>query len=201
MKCFVILGYVRIGNLLTKKTTSKYNIAKNSDSMLIFHEDSEHPVAFVSMQDLSLSTLFEVIESHKFLTLPRLSSQNVMDQLCPSESSKTKKKLCVILLNNGKNVHEFPEEEAKRTHLRSFVLHHTEFSPDRVRFVYLLKDIQTDFANALVTPQDKQDLNLAIVWRKETNKLKYEWFQSTWSSEQSNKSQEELKMTLDKLLR
>ena len=66
------LGYVKINNLLARKIITKYNVAKNGkDTMLVFHEDPNHPVAFVSMQDLALSTLFEVVESHKFLTLPR----------------------------------------------------------------------------------------------------------------------------------
>ena len=73
------------------------------------------------MQDLALSTLFEVVESHKFLTLPRLSSQGVMDQICPPESSKSRKKLCVVLVNRGKDVHTDPLEELKRSHLRSFI--------------------------------------------------------------------------------
>ena len=67
------LGYVQLTDPFAKKLISKYNVAKNKDSMLVFHEDSNHPVAFVSMEDLSLKTLFEVVESHQFLTLPRLS--------------------------------------------------------------------------------------------------------------------------------
>ena len=42
------LGYVRITNLMSKKTVQKYNVAKNSDTMLVFHENPSHPVAFVS---------------------------------------------------------------------------------------------------------------------------------------------------------
>ena len=67
------LGYVQLTDPFAKKLISKYNVAKTKDSMLVFHEDSNHPVAFVSMEDLSLKTLFEVVESHQFLTLPRLS--------------------------------------------------------------------------------------------------------------------------------
>ena len=194
------LGYVKVDSLLAKKTIDKFKISKTSDTMLVFHENPNHPVAFVSMQDLSLSTLFEVIESHKFLTLPRLSNQAVMDQLCPLESSKTRKKLCVVLINNGKDNTD-PEEEMKRAHLRTFI-QSNEFSQDRIKFAYILKDLQTDFVNALV--QEKQDLNIAIFWRKEAKKLKYEWFKQSWTSSESelanNKTQQELKSTLQRLL-
>ena len=194
------LGYVKVDSLLAKKTLDTFKISKTSDTMLVFHENPNHPVAFVSMQDLSLSTLFEVIESHKFLTLPRLSNQAVMDQLCPLESSKTRKKLCVVLINNGKDTTD-PEEEQKRAHLRTFI-QSNEFSQERIKFAYILKDLQTDFVNALV--QEKQDLNIAIFWRKEAKKLKYEWFKQSWTSSESeltnNKTQQELKSTLQRLL-
>jgi len=194
------LGYVRITNLMSKKTVQKYNVAKNSDTMLVFHENPSHPVAFVSMQDLALSTLFEVVESHKFLTLPRLSSQGVMDQICPPESSKSRKKLCVVLVNRGKDVHTDPLEELKRSHLRSFI-QANDFNPERIRFAYILKDIQSEFVGALTQPeQEKQDLNVAIFWRQEAKKLKYEWFGQVWTSDEDNKTQEELKATLKRLL-
>ena len=35
---------------MAKKVVQKYNVAKNSDTMLVFHENPSHPVAFVSMQ-------------------------------------------------------------------------------------------------------------------------------------------------------
>merc|ERR1712012_584743 len=152
------LGYVKVDSLLAKKTIDKFKISKTSDTMLVFHENPNHPVAFVSMQDLALSTLFEVVESHKFLTLPRLSSQGVMDQLCPPESSKVRKKLCVVLVNPGKDVHADPMEEMKRSHLRNFI-QANDFNPERIRFAYILKDVQSEFISALTQPeQEKQDL-------------------------------------------
>ena len=77
--------------------------------MLIFQENTRLPVVQVSMKDLPLATLLDVLESHQFLQLPRLSSQEVFDHLCPPESSKTRKRLCVILISpqNGKYFQEF----------------------------------------------------------------------------------------------
>ena len=51
--------------------------------MLIFQENTRLPVVQVSMKDLPLATLLDVLESHQFLQLPRLSSQEVFDHLCP----------------------------------------------------------------------------------------------------------------------
>ena len=164
--------------------------------MLVFHENPNHPVAFVSMQDLALSTLFEVLESHKFLTLPRLSNQAVLDQLCPtSESSNTRKKLCVVLINTKQDDDSL--EEAKRSHLRHFINKHSGFD-ERVKFAYIFKEVQTHFVQALSNNED--NYNLAILWRKESKKLKYEWFRRPWTENEDNKTQEELKEMLKKLL-
>ena len=120
-----------------------------------------------------------------------------MDQLCPPESSKVSKKLCVLLISTGKTVSNEPEEEAKRSHLRHFITSHPDLNLDRIKFAYILKDIQSDFVNALAP---KNDLNMAILWRREGKKLKYEWFDKNWPSTQNNQTQEALKATLEKLL-
>ena len=205
------LGYVRITNDKAKKIVKRYNVPKTTDSMLVFHEDPKTPVASVSMQDLALTTLFEVVESHQFLRLPRLSSQVIMDQLCP-ESSKTKKRLCVVLVNEGKEV-LIPEEEQKREALRNFVQDHSnDFSPDRVRFAYILRGIQAEFVSTLIEKANKvdtnDDLNMAILWRRNSKNFKYEWFSKKWDVEKesqimqvaSNETQDELKAMLKKLL-
>ena len=141
--------------------------------MLIFQENTRLPVVQVSMKDLPLATLLEVLESHQFLQLPRLSSQDIFDHLCPPESSKTRKRLCVILISptSGGN-----EEERKRNALRNFVAEH-KFNPERVRFTYMNKDRQRSFVNALVESSETSEgeENIVILWRIDQHNLKYQW--------------------------
>ena len=123
-----------------------------------------------------------------------------MDQLCPPDSSKVRKRLCVVLINAGKD-HSNVEEQLKRSHLRAFI-QTNEF--ERVRFAYVFKDVQADFVQALMSEgQSTEDLNLAIVWRKEAKKLHYEWFKQAWNSSQdelkANKTETELKVRTTKL--
>lgn len=123
-----------------------------------------------------------------------------MDQLCPPASSKIRKKLCVVLVNAGKDL-LITEEEQKRSALRTFI-GQNDFSPDRVRFAYILKDIQSQFVNAITEggrQSGGQDLNLAFIWRKEAKILKYEWFGQVWTASEdemmANKSNTELKVS------
>ena len=110
-----------------------------------------------------------------------------MDKLCPPDTSSHRKRLCVVLINTGKD-HSIEEEEQKRSHLRNFIQkssHSSEF--EQVQFAYVLKDMQSEFVKALSSQglEGQNDLlNLAIVWRKEDKKLSYEWFDQVWSSSQ-----------------
>ena len=69
--CFLIINDVR-----------KHDSFNNPLDQL-FQENVDLPVASVSTKDISLSTLFEMVEANQFLQLPRLSSQDIFDQLCP----------------------------------------------------------------------------------------------------------------------
>lgn len=198
------MGYVQLTNKEAQGVIRRFGVPKNADTLLLFQEDTKTPVASLSMNDLSLSTLVEVVESHQFLQLPRLSSQGIFDQLCPSESARTRKRLCVVLITPGNDVSS-PEEELKRQSLRAFVSDY-KFSEERVRFTYVLKDRQADFVHALVdgsssSVDNKDEVNMAIVWRRNAQSLKYEWLPRHWTGDvQDNQTREDLRTTLQRLL-
>ena len=204
------LGYVRIGDPAARKTIERFGVSRNSDTLLLFQEHGskdDKPVASVTMKDLSLNTIYEVIDAHQFLQLPRLSSQEIFDTLCPTESTRSRKRLCVTLITKE----AVPEHEAYRQALREFVSEF-KFSPDRVRFTYVLMERQHEFikslmtfekAQTVVTSEEDPSLKIAILWRRDTNKIKYEWFKTPWKVEpedEASKSREELRKTLQRLL-
>jgi len=53
----------------------------------VLKENTDAPIASVSGKDITLATLLELIDANQFLQLPRLSSQDIFDQLCPCERS------------------------------------------------------------------------------------------------------------------
>ncbi len=179
------VGYVKLSDKKARKTAKRFGVSLSAqtDTLLLFHEkhpkDSDHvPVASVSMKDLGINAMSEVIEANLFLQLPRLSSQTVFDALCPAESSRHQKKLCVTLVTQE----ALEEHERYRQALRDFAQEHIfSFSPERVKFTYVLLEKQSEFVKSLTSGQDKADevsdptLRIAILWRKGTNKLKFEW--------------------------
>lgn len=77
--CFLLLNvafsYAQLNLETTRAIVDKFGIPLKLDSLLLFQEDRDRPAARLSMADLPYSTLKDIIETNKYLQLPRLSSQ------------------------------------------------------------------------------------------------------------------------------
>ncbi|XP_055949494.1 dnaJ homolog subfamily C member 16-like [Argiope bruennichi] len=193
------IGHIRLGSSDTEVICKKYNVQPKMESLLIFNEDSTKPIATLSMTELSPQTMIDVIEANKFLLLPRLSSQNLFDQLCPTEAKRSRKYLCVILIT--KNV---KEHDPYRALMREFI-QHVDLPNDRVRFMFLFEEKQKEFVKALTSgmgaPEDPI-LHVVLIWRKEHDRVKYQWLDHKWdiSDDIVNVTKEELNAAVKHLM-
>ena len=173
-------------------------------------------MASAAFEQLDLSTIYSVIDAHPFLQLPRLSSQSVFDSLCPPGSARMRKRLCVTLFTSVS-----PEHEKYRAALREFSKRY-KFSPERVRFTYVFVERQAAFVASFRNPTPLLGggeaavtidplLRVAILWRRDLSRVKYEWLESEWSPDSGeeesaaaaasvNSSHDSLRTTLQRLL-
>lgn len=114
------------------------------DTVLLFNENSSRPIASVSMKDIPSSTLHNIIASNQYLALPRLSSQEMLEALCPCEWNKPRKKLCVVLVTEDSIYHN-PHRETFRSYAQN-----SPYSTERVRFAYIYHSKQTEFVSSLM---------------------------------------------------
>lgn len=166
----VAFAFVELNTPRSDAIKERYKVHPNLDTVLIFNEDPSRPVASVSMSDIPLQTLNNIISSNQYLALPRLSSQRMLEGVCPAEWNRPRKRLCVILVTENTNSHDNARNVLRKIALES------SYNPERVRFAYIFKEKQTDFVNALVR-KDTQDtlLRVVIIWRRDTTHIKYEW--------------------------
>ena len=203
-----LFGFVQLKDTKARKTLQQFGISASNDkdTILLFNEDHSSPLASVSMKDIPLNTMQELIEENQFLQLPRLSSQSVFDTLCPPAASKPRRRICVVLVSQDSTN---KDDDDRRQTMRDFVMDH-KFSKEKVRFVYVLKEKQSEFVNSLITGsvQDEKK-NVAIVWRTEESNVRYEWLDVEWPSsfkndqqqdEKLNETRKALKKTLQNLL-
>ncbi|CAG7836807.1 unnamed protein product [Allacma fusca] len=165
---------------------NKYGLSKAQDNILLFKEYSVKPVATLSMSDIPYGLMKDLLENNKFLVLPRLSSQGVLETICPAEPASFRRRLCVVLItpDDMSNVVEI-------TSLRSFA---NSYVNPRVRFAYVFKYKQQEFVQSLNAPTSSS--NLVIIWRQDKSRISYEWV-SSWVNINSSSG---LDAVLDKLL-
>lgn len=123
---------------------AKYQVSNDMDTVLLFNENSSRPIASVSMKDIPMSTLHNIIASNQYLALPRLSSQEMLEAICPCEWNKPRKKLCVILVTEDSIYHD-AHRESFRNYAQS-----SPYNSERVRFAYIYQNKQTEFVNSLM---------------------------------------------------
>ncbi|XP_029155802.1 dnaJ homolog subfamily C member 16 [Nylanderia fulva] len=200
----VAFGFVQVGISETENITSKYKISGELDTLLLFNENSEKPMASISMKDISSETMHNVIANNKFLLLPRLSNQAMLDSICPPEWLRPQKRLCAVLISQQNSpLHDMARHKFRQVALES------SYSTDRVRYAYVFKDTQSEFVSALAAGEGsplEPLLHIVIIWRRDANHLKYEWLPHGWIEATQddriwNETRRHLEKTIQKLLR
>lgn len=207
---YIITAYhfrdrVAFGFVDSDEIRNRYNVPDaadaNMDSVLLFQENSSHPVASITMRDIPTTTLHHVIAANQYLALPRLSSQSVLESLCPCEWNKPRKRLCVVLVTRASEDHD-----AHRTAFRTLAQQAGSVygGPERVRFAYIYHDRQEEFVNSLIPPDGEHVeplLRIVVIWRRDTSHVKYEWLDDKWECEQTfNDTSHKLETTIRRLL-
>ncbi|KAK0166405.1 hypothetical protein PV328_004828 [Microctonus aethiopoides] len=199
----VAFGFVHTENSETETIAAKYKVSSDMSTLLLFNENSEKPMASVSMKDIPSETIHNVITNNKFLILPRLSNQAMLDSVCPPEWLRPQKRLCAILISQNGATHDLARDKFRKAAIES------PYSTERVRYTYVFKESQPEFVAALSAGEDSPMeplLHIVIIWRRDANHLKYEWlpngwFEATRDDNKWNETRRKLEQTLQRLLR
>lgn len=100
-------------------------------------------MASIAMKDIPISTLHNIILSNQYLALPRLSSQGVLEELCPCGWNRPRMKICVALVTDDSSEHDL-HRQAFRQYAQKF-----PYANEKVRFAYIYHKRQASFINAL----------------------------------------------------
>ncbi|KAK3785651.1 hypothetical protein RRG08_023906 [Elysia crispata] len=173
----IACGYVHTISPEAQATVRRFNINKHRESLLMWNEAIEPTLASIVMQQLSRSTIDEILDNNKYLALPRLSSQKVFDELCPLQPKLKKARLCVALITK-----QVKDHEAARTTFRAFASS-SSIQSDRVKFVYIYEDVQQNFVKALTKGNETRSwlvVEVVILTRYDQRKLSYEFLEDGW---------------------
>ncbi|RUS80055.1 hypothetical protein EGW08_012172, partial [Elysia chlorotica] len=181
----IACGYVHTMSPEAQSTVRRFGINKHRESLLMWNEVQESTLAaiilsltfFSYMQQLSRSTIDEILEHNKYLALPRISSQKMFDELCPLQPKLKKSRLCVALITK-----QAPDHEAARISFREFASS-SPIQTDRVKFAYIYEDKQQNFVQALTkgnVTRSQLVVEVVILTRYDQRKLSYEFLEDGW---------------------
>ncbi|XP_046965238.1 dnaJ homolog subfamily C member 16 [Vanessa cardui] len=170
----VSFAFVDISAQNTQKVTARYKIQRSMDTMVLLKEDSVEPAATVSTTEIPSQTLRQLIEANQMLTLPRLSSQSVLDSVCPVEWRAARRRLCCVLVAR------------ERAHAQSLAQLRAlaRRAPERLKYAYVYAHAQPDFVDALANGSgidiSTLEHRIVVIWRREATRIQYEWLNETW---------------------
>ncbi|XP_067616105.1 dnaJ homolog subfamily C member 16 isoform X3 [Eurosta solidaginis] len=140
----VAFGFVQLNNTKTGLVQNRYGVDPMLDTLLIFNEDIGRPLEMISMPEIPVQTLNKIISLNQYLMLPRLSSQQVMEDICPAGWNQLQKCLCVILITENSNSYNYAYTAFKT------IARQTEYSMKKVRFAYMFKNLEDEHAQTII---------------------------------------------------
>ncbi|KHJ91828.1 DnaJ domain protein [Oesophagostomum dentatum] len=153
------------------------------ENILIFNDmPGDGPVARISISNinqLTMDTLNTLIENNKWLSLPRLSSSQYLDELCPV-SSRNQRRLCVIL-----PVVDSSDDETFLNSFRNFARQHkADYSRQGVMLTYVYANRQSEWIKPFLEKRTGESVasarDVLVMWRMEHVKARFTWLESAW---------------------
>jgi len=123
----------------------------------------------------------------------------MLDAVCPVEWTRQRKRLCVVLVCQNTIDHENARQAMRR------FIQEGSYNPQRVHFSYIYQEKQTEFLETISESGiESRTLNVVIIWRRDSNRLKYEWLAEPWRGHVApkwNETKQQLESVISRLLR
>ncbi|XP_078616015.1 dnaJ homolog subfamily C member 16-like [Branchiostoma floridae x Branchiostoma japonicum] len=171
----VVFGYANTKAAHTQTLRFDFDVGKGP-TLLIIKEDKDEPADRLEAGEMQKGSLNAKISSNLHLFLPRLSSQDIFNEVCPPDTSQTPERLCAILFTYNDADHDF-FRDTYRQYARS-----AEEFEGRVSFSYIYENTQGSFADRFDEGLEvlSTSVCLLLLWRREEFSVAYGWLPSGW---------------------
>lgn len=179
-------GFVSLTDSSSEPLRKRFRVNLKEPTVLIFKEEVAVPDVVVKASELKHGKLREVVESHKYLHLPRLSSRSLFDELCPEERFRSHRRLCVVLFTKQ------GQHKKEKLALRLLATDNKFLSERRVKFLYIYEGVQRDFVEEFKDgvkedscAENKTASKVLVLWNKGQRKVRYDWLPGGWCVNES----------------
>ncbi|XP_038076842.1 dnaJ homolog subfamily C member 16-like isoform X2 [Patiria miniata] len=175
----------------------KFDVSAHEPTLLIFKEDDEEYVDKIQSSKIDTSLLEDAVTRNQYLFVPRLTSQQVYEDLCPESPGTYRRRFCVILITKNPSVHK-----EHRDFFR-LVAKTTDSFPGEARLVHLYQETQQEFVRALgdLARFDSDGaVPVAVLWRQSGRKVAYDWLPEGWHGNEPEKDKIGLSFFLQQIV-
>ncbi|XP_078095065.1 dnaJ homolog subfamily C member 16 isoform X2 [Mustelus asterias] len=183
-KDYVKFGFVETGTEMTEEILAHYSISSYTSTIMIFKENVDKAADIIQTKGLKKQAIDEFISGNKFLSVPRLTSQKLFENLCPLKQYRQQKRYCVLLI--------LREKDGLQAAYRSFVSFASVNTKATLRFVYIYPERQPAFVNALLPPALRNSPTPYVVILQQSStpgKVFYKLLVSGWNGNEEDKMQ------------
>uniref|UniRef100_A0A0N4ZC39 DnaJ homolog subfamily C member 16 n=1 Tax=Parastrongyloides trichosuri TaxID=131310 RepID=A0A0N4ZC39_PARTI len=193
-------SFAKFGYFYLTQTTDSHAIktalnvqCHDCDHVMIFNDSPQNgPVAKLTLNNGSkrqeMEQIINLINHHKLLSMPRISSTDYFEEICPV-SSRSHKQICVVLPVMDSDV----DKNFITTYRRFVTGFKNTVHNENLRFSYVYINKQMDFMEKFIdfiphNNDDKKDENtidILVIWRYEMDKGKIIWLTNAWTKDQS----------------
>lgn len=180
-------AYVHLGEQSSEMERIKEALSikcTKCENILIYNDDESTGavgrLSISNVNQLNKETMDNLIEKHNLLVLPRVSSQRILDTVCPV-SSRSSRTICLVL-----PVVSGTAEEIHVEALREYVKEHGKrWAANKVTFSYVYVDKQAEWIKPFLERR-KGDVSdpardVLAIWRMEYVKAKFAWLENVWT--------------------
>nr|CAD7444027.1 unnamed protein product [Timema bartmani] len=171
----VAFGFVQLNSVAALRTQQRFKVPLDIETLLLFNENIKRPVASLSMSDMPIKTMQDIINSNKYLLLPRLSSQNTPFHDEPRQA-----------LRQFAQESPYSADRVRFTYI---------FQERQAEFISALTSGEGS--------PPEPTLHVVIIWRRDSSHIKYEWLSHMWDTPEThewNETREHLESTIQRLL-
>ncbi|KAJ1366187.1 hypothetical protein KIN20_026789 [Parelaphostrongylus tenuis] len=186
---FARFGYVHLSSPLKEIASLREGLSikcTQCENVLIFNDLPEDgPVARLSISNinqLTMDALNSLIEGNKWISLPRISSSEYLDELCPV-SSRSLRRICVIL-----PVMDSREDAVFLNSFRMFARQYKKkYAEQNVVLAYIYVNRQSEWIKPFLEKRNGESVvkgrDVLVMWRLEHVKARFTWLEAAWGDD------------------
>ncbi|XP_071804979.1 dnaJ homolog subfamily C member 16-like [Asterias amurensis] len=189
-------GFTQIGGKDTAELVWKFDISSTEPTLLIFKEDNEEYVEKHQSLKIDISLLETAINNNRYLFVPRLTSQQLYENICAESPVAYGRSICVILITKNPSMH--------KEHLDSFrnAAKTLQSFPQDTHFAHIYQDTQMELVKILGKKVDldmESPVPVLILWRQNGRKVRYDWLPDGWHGNEPDEDKKQLVLFLQQV--